>query len=164
MCYPDGEDQIALSGESRRVPRIVASQPPSTTPLTIKVEARYLITGGLGGLGPQIARYLVDKGARHLVLCGRRKLPDRSTWQELTPAHEWYRQVLSIQALERAGAKITVETVDLGDQVQMEELFDRLRRSPVPVCGIIHAAAHMRFCSLQEMSADALHAAMRPKI
>ena len=164
MCYPDGEDQIALSGESRWAPRLVASQPPSATPLTIKADALYLITGGLGGIGPQIARYLIDKGARHLVLCGRRKLPDRRTWQELTPSHEWYRQILSIQALERAGAKVTVETVDVGDGVQMEALFERLRCSPVPVCGIIHAAADISFCSLQEMSADALHAAMHAKV
>ena len=164
MCYPDGEDQIALSEESRWVPRLVASQPPSATPVTIKSDALYLITGALGGIGPQIARYLVDKGARHLVLCGRRKLPDRSTWPELTPSHEWYRQISSIQALEQAGTKVTVETIDVGDRVQMEALFERLRCSPVPTCGIIHAAADISFCSLQEMSADALHAAMHAKI
>jgi acyl transferase domain-containing protein/acyl carrier protein/SAM-dependent methyltransferase/NAD(P)-dependent dehydrogenase (short-subunit alcohol dehydrogenase family) len=164
ICYPDGEDQIALSPGSRRVPRLVVSQPPSGTPLTIKADALYLITGGLGGIGPQIARWLVDKGARHLVLCGRTKLPDRTTWQELAPSDEWYGKIAAIQALERKGASIAVETVDVGNQVQMETLFDRLRSSPLPLCGIIHAAAAISFCSLQEMNADALHAAMYAKI
>ncbi|HEX6563422.1 MAG TPA: acyltransferase domain-containing protein [Chthoniobacterales bacterium] len=164
VCYPDGEDQIALSPESRRVPRLVASQAPSATPLTIQADALYLITGGLGGIGPQIAKWLVDKGARSLVLCGRTKLPDRSTWQGLAPSDEWYGKIAAIQALERKGASIAVETVDVGDQVQMETLFDRLRSSPLPLRGIIHAAADIRFCSLQEMNADALHAAMYAKI
>jgi acyl transferase domain-containing protein/acyl carrier protein/SAM-dependent methyltransferase/NAD(P)-dependent dehydrogenase (short-subunit alcohol dehydrogenase family) len=164
MCYPDGENQIALSGESRRVPRLVASQPPSTTALTIKADALYLITGGLGGIGPQIAGWLVDRGARHLLLCSRRKLPDRSAWQELAPSDEWYGKIGAIQALERQGASIAVETVDVGDPVQMEALFERLRRFPMPLCGIIHAAADIRLCSLQEMDADALHATMHAKV
>jgi acyl transferase domain-containing protein/acyl carrier protein len=164
MCYPDGESQIALSGKSRRAPRLVASQPPSTTPLTVKTDALYLITGGLGGIGPKIARWLVDKGARHLVLCGRRKLPDRSTWQELAPSHEWYGKIAAIQALERKGASIAVETVDVGDPMQMDALFERLRRSPIPLCGIIHAAADIRLCPLQEMNANGLHATMQAKV
>jgi len=107
---------------------------------------------------------LVDKGARHLILCGRTKLPDHSTWQQLAPSDEWYGKIAAIQALERKGASVAVETVDVGNQAQVDALFDRLRVSPLPLRGIIHAAADIRFCSLQEMNADALHAAMYAKI
>src|ERR1700693_5855402 len=37
-----------------------------------RADATYLITGGHGGLGLAVGRWLVDKGARHLVLLSRR--------------------------------------------------------------------------------------------
>jgi acyl carrier protein len=164
MCLPDGEDQIALSEDLRLVPRLLSTQPPSPTPMAIKPNASYLITGGLGGLGPHIAGWLVKSGARHLILCGRRELPERSTWRKLNPSHRSYEQVVAIQKLEKQGATVHVEKVDVADRGQMEALFERMRRSSAPLGGIIHAAADIKFCALREMSADALHATMRPKV
>jgi SAM-dependent methyltransferase len=164
MCLPDGEDQIALSEELRLVPRLMSTQPPSPTPMDIKPDASYLITGGLGGLGPHIASWLVQGGARHLILCGRSELPERRTWQELAPSHQSYEPAVAIQKLERQGATVHVEKVDVADRRQMEALFERIRRSSVPLAGIIHAAADIKFCALREMRADALHAAFRPKV
>ena len=164
MCLPDGEDQIALSENLRLVPRLLSAQPPSPTPIAIKQDASYLITGGLGGLGPHIAGWLVKSGARHLILCGRKGLPERSTWEELSPLHRSYQQVVAIQKLERQGTTVHVEKVDVADREQMEALFERMRLSSPPLAGIIHAAADIKFCPLREMSADALHATMRPKV
>src|SRR5262249_11530345 len=38
---------------------------------TVRGDASYLVTGGLGGLGLKVADSLVSAGARHLVLAGR---------------------------------------------------------------------------------------------
>ena len=46
-------------------------------------DASYLVTGGLGVLGLEIAQWLAHQGARHLVLAGRSPLPPRSTWDAL---------------------------------------------------------------------------------
>jgi acyl transferase domain-containing protein/acyl carrier protein/ubiquinone/menaquinone biosynthesis C-methylase UbiE len=164
MCLPDGEDQIALSDDRRFVPRLLSTQPPKSTPMAIRQSALYLITGGLGGLGLHIARWLVRNGARHLILCGRRALPERSTWEELSPSDPAYEQMTAIRHLERQGATVHLEKVDVADRGQMEALFERVRLSSVPLSGIIHAAADIQFCPLQGMSADALHATMRAKV
>ena len=164
MCLPDGEDQIALSDDLRLVPRLLPIKPPSPAAMAIKPDASYLITGGLGGLGPHIARWLVESGARHLILCGRREPPERSAWMKLTPSHPSYEQVVAIQKLEERGATVHVEKVDVGDRGQMEALFERVRRSSVRLGGIIHAAADIKFCPLREMSAAGLHATMRAKV
>lgn len=164
ICFPDGEDQIALSEDLRLVPRLLATQPPSPTPVRIRPDASYLVTGGLGGLGPHIARWLVRSGARHLMLCSRKKLPDRCTWGEMLPSHESYQQVAAIQELEKQGATIEVASVDVADRGQMEALFARVRNSSKPLAGIIHAAADIQFCSIREMSPAALHATMRAKV
>ena len=118
----------------------------------------------MGGLGPHIARWLVKSGAQHLILCGRSELPERSKWEELTPSHQSYEQVVAIQKLEKQGATVRVEKVDVADRGQMEALFERIHRSSAPLSGIIHAAADIKFCPLREMSADALHATMRAKV
>jgi acyl transferase domain-containing protein/acyl carrier protein/SAM-dependent methyltransferase len=162
--FPDGEDQIALSEKARLVPRLVQAKPPSRAPMVIRPDASYLISGGLGGLGPRIAEWLVEAGARHLVLCGRRELPDRSTWTDVTSSEPAYDRITAIQRLEKQGAKVHFERIDVADRAQMEALFVRLRQASAPLRGIIHAAADIQFCPLREMSTDALHTAMRAKV
>ena len=164
ISVPDGEDQMALSEDLRLVPRLWSTQAPAPRPIGIKPGASYLITGGLGGLGPHIAAWLVKNGARHLILCSRRELPDRCKWAELSPSHQSYEQVAAIWKLEEQGAMVHVEKVDVAERGQMEALFERIRRSSAPLGGIIHAAAAIELCPLKEMSADALHAAMRAKV
>src|SRR5262249_31599839 len=55
----------------------VAGQPVSDASITARSDATYLISGGLGSLGLLVAQWLVQQGARHLVLVGRgqRDLP-----------------------------------------------------------------------------------------
>ncbi len=45
---------------------------PAIAPLQLAADGTYLVTGGLGGFGLRTAQWLVDKGARNLVLVGRR--------------------------------------------------------------------------------------------
>ncbi|MCY1057569.1 type I polyketide synthase [Nannocystis sp. SCPEA4] len=79
------EDLVAHRDGARLVARLVRTPaPPTPPPLALRPDATYLITGGLGGVGLQLARWLVDRGARHLVLLGRRDLPQ--TPSDLSPA------------------------------------------------------------------------------
>ena len=74
LLHPDGETQIAISAGGRRsVPRFIRqSLAELPTPLPrVRGDATYLVTGGLGMLGHCAAKWLVGKGAKHLVLTGR---------------------------------------------------------------------------------------------
>ena len=51
--------------------KIVLVHPQAPQMVTVRPTATYLITGGLGGLGRAVAGWLVQRGARHLVLAGR---------------------------------------------------------------------------------------------
>ena len=68
------EDQIAYRDGVRSAARLVRHSP--TTPVRgqcpVHRDATYLVTGGLGGLGLEVAKWLVASGARHLLLVGRR--------------------------------------------------------------------------------------------
>ncbi|NTU86392.1 MAG: acyltransferase domain-containing protein, partial [Chloroflexales bacterium] len=74
LCSSDAESRVALRGPARYVARLVpaAGAPARSDQGLIRADATYLITGGFGGLGLVAAEWLVARGARPLVLMGRR--------------------------------------------------------------------------------------------
>jgi NADPH:quinone reductase-like Zn-dependent oxidoreductase len=73
--------KIALSMNERPSTIIRAEDEP----ISFRAGGTYLITGGLGGFGLAVARWLVERGARHLILMGRRggqshRLPTWKNW------------------------------------------------------------------------------------
>ena len=112
---PDGEDQIALRGD-RYVCRLAPCKAPAEGTVELHADGSYLITGGLGGLGIKIARWMAERGARHLVLVTRRGVPDRSLWSNLPVASEAYRVVTELQAIEQSGVAVEVVAADVTDR------------------------------------------------
>ena len=70
-----GTESIFCSfhGRQRRVARFSLAMQSSENrqPLQLRPDGAYLITGGLGGVGLKVARWLVERGAKHLALVGR---------------------------------------------------------------------------------------------
>jgi epothilone polyketide synthase D len=67
----EGEEQTALRGGGvRYVPRVVAHAAGKTAAL--KLSGTALVTGGLGGVGREVAQWAVKKGAERVVLVSRR--------------------------------------------------------------------------------------------
>ncbi len=137
-----GECELALRGRERWVARlgqggIYQRQEPS---IVGREDGGYLITGGLGGLGLKVAAWLVERGARHLVLLGRRA-PSASA-----QAH--------IAAMEAAGAHIAIQAVDVASTTDMERLFSRFGSEYPRLRGIIHAAGLLDDGLLAEQRAE----------
>ena len=152
--YPDGEDQIALRGRRSYVARLQrGTAPTGNRPASrIRSDATYLITGGLGELGLEVARWLVDRGATRLALLGRTPLTLGS------PA------AVAVQMLEQRGASVLTLAADVGDRAQMTAAFEELAAGLPPLRGIVHAAGVLENLTLAELSLDALHATLRPKV
>ena len=136
----DEEDQIALRDGRRRVARLVPVERTGSGTLQCAADATYLITGGLGSLGLRIAARLVDRGARHLVLVGRRGLPDRSQWSATADNHPQKPAIGAVLDLERRGASVQTFSADAANPAQLTAVFDAVRRSPWPLRGVVHAA------------------------
>jgi acyl transferase domain-containing protein len=164
MQRPDGEDQVARRGSSRLVPRLVRERLPRYAPLAITADGSYLVTGGLGGLGVEIATWLAAHGARHLVLTSRTGLPRRDEWANLPAESEVRRRVTAVQTLEAMGVVVEVTAVDVANRAQMTGLFARFGQSLPPLRGIIHAAVAMTGYPIAEMPADALANMLAPKV
>ena len=122
-------------GKSQRV------EIKSIQPVSFKKKATYLITGGLGGLGLKVAAWMSRKGAGHLLLLSRKKLPLREEWEDLLPYHPASFFISAIKDIENSGAEVETLSIDVSDRTAMSDLFQRLKlETSAPLRGIIHAA------------------------
>jgi aryl carrier-like protein len=129
ICSRSGEDQIAFRSQVRYVARLVRHSGRDTEideKPSFRADGTYLITGGLGGLGLLTASWLVEQGARSLVLVGRGRANEAARRQ--------------LENLEQAGATVTVAQADVSREDQVMRLLTAIEASLPPLRGIIHAA------------------------
>ena len=145
------EDWVAYEGGRRLGARLrnnVRMAADGTPPL--RAESSYLVTGGLGGLGLHVARWLVDRGARRIVLVGRRPADDAAT--------AWIRD------LEQRGATIHVRTADITVRAEVAALFAEVTAAHPPLRGVIHAAGVIADAPLLDTRWSTADVVMRPKV
>ncbi len=107
-------------------PAIVVG-PSAVSTIAFRPDATYLITGGLGGFGLATARWLVERGARHLALLGR----SGATSAEAIETLEWFG---------RASVDVAVIRADVASVSGLAEALDLVRRTMPPIRGVFHAA------------------------
>jgi natural product biosynthesis luciferase-like monooxygenase protein len=167
-----GEDQSAFREGERYVARMVRSQSWTQQHVTLRSDASYLITGGFWGLGFEIARWLAQKGARHLVLMGRTKVPPRSEWDRVAAGSRLAHLIAGIRELEQSGTQVYCATVDVTDERDLRAfLQDLARQGHPPIRGVMHAASVWQDAQgqslvrpLANLDATALEAVFRPKV
>lgn len=118
--------------------------------LHLDAQATYLVTGGLGGFGLRTAQWLVEKGARHLVLLGRRG-----------PASEEAQPLLA--TWKAAGIDARAEACDVTDPAQLRAQFERIAASPWPLRGVVHAATVIDDGLIRNLDAGQLQRVLEPK-
>lgn len=161
ILNPDGEDQLVWRAGVRHAARLARAEAPQRRSLALRRDKAYLITGGLGGLGLQVARWLAERGAGRLILTSRRGLPPRSEWDALPSGSRAAQQAQAVRAIESLGVAVDVLAADIADEAQMRALFEQFGDS---IAGIVHAAADLSNASIAEMNGDILRAMLRPKV
>ncbi|MEX2982320.1 beta-ketoacyl synthase N-terminal-like domain-containing protein [Streptomyces sp. C36] len=157
------EDVIALDPDgplAARLSRIERSA--DGTPLRCSPSGTVLITGGLGALGLETARWLVDRGARRILLAGRRGLPDRGEWESVTDP-ETRRRIDGVLALEALGVTVRVLALDITDARQVAAALDPGTLGLPPVCGVVHAAGVVNNALVDKVELDGLREVLAPK-
>lgn len=159
-----GEDQIALRGGVRLVPRLTVRQPDASPPPTAQLQGTALITGGLGGIGLSLAEWVVQRGVRRVVLTTRRQTPAQSSWAELMPTHPFAEQAARLRTLMRQGVCVSVEQVDVCDAAAMRRLFEAEDSAGTPIRCVLHSAGITQPDLFVNLNSDTLRAVLRPKL
>ena len=167
ISVPDGDDQIAFRQGRRYVARLVRKRRPDSleAPLKWRTDGAYLITGGLGDLGLSVARWMVEQGARRLILMGRTQLPPRTQWNSAEPGSRLAHQIGAIRAMEALGASVHLASVDVADERQLGAFLDEFRAEGwPPIRGVVHAAGVLQDGLLVQLDSEALNSVLRPKM
>ncbi|MFC6500292.1 type I polyketide synthase [Streptomyces plicatus] len=136
-----GEDQLAVRPTGVLARRVVPAPAP-TGAGTWSPRGTVLVTGGTGTLGPHLARWLADQGARDLVLTSRRGA-DAAGAAEL------------VAELAERGCAVTVAACDVRDRDAVAALLDRLAAEGRTVRSVFHTAAVIELQTIEETSLDA---------
>ena len=161
------EDQVIFRDGHRLVARLqpLKIDDPDSRPLKIHDNSSYLITGGLGGIGFETARWLGSRGARHLIVVGRTSLPGREAWDQTNSDSPLGRRIERIGMLEGLGMEVTYFCGDISDGHVFDLIHDALADGKVPsIRGIVHAAGVMQYEPLAGQNAERLLEVMKAKV
>jgi NAD(P)-dependent dehydrogenase (short-subunit alcohol dehydrogenase family)/acyl carrier protein len=109
----------------------------------IKEDGVYLITGGLGGIGLEVARYFAEQNRVRLVLMNRSAMPERESWQEILSLgtdESLCQKIRDIQDIESRGATVQCVSVDVANREQLRLVLAGVREKYGQIDGIVHGA------------------------
>ncbi|QDS76697.1 putative PKS-like protein biosynthetic cluster [Venturia effusa] len=156
------EDSVPKVSRLRKLSRDVC-RPEEAKAMAPCTGGTYVISGGLGALGLEVAAFLVERGARRLVLLSRRALPPRRDWSAAGGA---MREVFEkIQSFENTGATIYSIPIDISSRDASAVLSAKLESlSLPPVRGVIHAAGIVEDELVLSTTPEAFQRVLAPKI
>jgi len=143
----------------KHIGKVIVSLPESFVPrrgepiapkFEIKSDGCYLITGAFGGFGKVLANWLVQSGARHLVLSSRSGAS--------TPEAEAF-----VQGLRDRGTQVRVVKADAGSAEDISRVFADIRDTGQPLRGIFHLAMVIDDAVLAQLNRDRMAAVIGPK-
>ena len=162
------EREIAYRNGQRfvtRLQKVDLSKEPKH-PIPFQQGGTYLVSGGLGGVGVEIAKYLLQHYQARLLLIGRTPLPEKSTWNLHLEEKDAISQRIKVyQELEQLGGEVIYEAVDICDLNNLEKIVEKAKnRWGKNLDGIIHLAGKFHEQFVLEETQENLSAVLRPKM
>ena len=151
----DPEIEIAYRGGVRWAPRLqrVDSLPAAAGALPFRAGGHYLLAGGLGGIGTQLARLLLTDYQAKLLLIGRTELSKNRDKQTI------------VEELRNLGGEVQYEALDLGDIERLRAVAAKAESAwGAPFDGVIHLADTLNETPVQEESKEGLARGLQAKL
>ncbi|HEX5055444.1 MAG TPA: SDR family NAD(P)-dependent oxidoreductase [Gammaproteobacteria bacterium] len=116
----------------------------------IRPRRSYLITGGLGGLGLEIMRWLAVQGAESIVLIGR-SLPSANA-------------LLQIEDVRAKGVMVTTLQADVAEATDIIKVLRTIEEKLPALAGVIHSAGVLEDGTIAQQNADKYRKPLVPKV
>ena len=143
------DEEIAYRMGVRHIQRLCrVSFPDKKQPCPFTPGEYYVISGGLGGLGQHVARFLLDNYEPRLLLLGRSADPDA--------------QVLA--SLKKGPGQVIYEAVDITDKIALEAVLSRIAQRWGDPQGVLHLAGSYNERALLHENPDSFWAGISAKV
>jgi NADPH:quinone reductase-like Zn-dependent oxidoreductase/acyl carrier protein len=116
----------------------------------VKPDGCYLITGAFGGYGKVLARWLVDCGARHLVLTSRGGASSQEACK-------------FVADLQERGVEVRVAPADIGAPDDVRRLLEEIKSGAQPLRGLFHLAMVIDDAPLAALTPERMRTVLGPK-
>ena len=155
FSVPETAEAFRFVAQAKQIGKVLVSFGGSgkadvSETVTIRGEGSYLVTGGLGGLGREVARWLVEKGAKHLALAGRHGATGVEAQQ-------------LVKELTDAGIEVLISATDVSEENAVRTMLEEIRAKMPPLKGIIHAAGVLADGPLLDMDWEQFERVLVPK-
>ncbi len=123
---------------------------PAASGFKVDPDACYLITGAFGGFGKVVANWLVDCGAKHLVLSSRSG--------PSTPEAKAF-----LTVLKERGVTASVIKADAGSATDVDKILGQISDTGHPLKGIFHLALVIDDAPLAAITTERMRSVLEPK-
>ncbi|MBN3925717.1 SDR family NAD(P)-dependent oxidoreductase [Nostoc sp. NMS4] len=169
MRVMQSEKEVAYRNGHRLIPRLskINLSQEKKQEIPLKQGGMYLLTGGLGGIGVEIAKYLLTHYQVRLLLVGRTAIPQRNLWEtHLQKTDDSISQsIRTLLTLEQLEGDILYQAVDVCDFAQLQQVVEQAKSHwKCELDGVIHLAGIFHARLLLEETYDEFAAVLRPKV
>ncbi len=148
LAAATGDDVVALREDGRYVERLVrATLDNGPHDAVVRADGSYIVTGGLGGLGTVVTRWLAERGAGRIVLSGR---------SEPSDAQREYMNNLGTDVVFVAG--------DIATAGVAERLVAAAEETGLPLRGLVHGAGVTGDGLVSALTREGLQRVWTPKV
>ncbi|KAI4669515.1 Type I Iterative PKS [Alternaria viburni] len=130
---------------------VVVYQPAQKPAYAFEEQATYVISGGLGGLGREIMRWMASRGARHFLVTSSRGVAGRAD------------VIAFIQEMEAQGVVVQAPASDISNRAVLKSTLEEASKTLPPIKGCIQAAMVLSDNMLSNMTVSQFHRALAPK-
>ncbi|MCC3326467.1 type I polyketide synthase [Nocardia abscessus] len=151
LAVQPSDDVISIEAGTCHTARLVPARPTTgARRLRCRPDGTYVITGGLGALGREVATWLIDRGAGAVVLVSR---------SGGTPGDNAVAKIRGSST-----ARVRVLHSDVADLEAFANALDQEVVDLPPVRGVVHAAGVLDNKIALDVSPESLTSVMRPKV
>ncbi|MGE5632753.1 MAG: SDR family NAD(P)-dependent oxidoreductase, partial [Caulobacteraceae bacterium] len=142
------EYSVAFRKSNRYIEELAPIEMPDTfvygeSGQTVKSDGVYIIAGGMGGLGLEIAKFLSTRNKIRIALLNRTKMPDRTEWDDILKKNDdadLHRKIKGIREIEGNGAEVICFSVDISKEDEIKTVINELKIKYGRINGIIQSA------------------------
>lgn len=141
--------------------------PPMPDKSRLKQNGVYLITGGLGGVGLTLAKYLAESVNASLILIGRTQFPAREEWTNILSVSadkKLVKQIKKIKEIEHLGGKVLPLSANIADLESMKKAVASSVEHFGRIDGVVHCAGVPAGGMIQLKEKTVADAVLEPKV